>query len=80
MMLNPTLPPMAAPVTAFIEATVPSLLAHVPPAVGLANIVAEPWQIFVLPAIAAGSGLTTIVLDLEQPVDSEPVMVTVPAI
>jgi len=63
--------PAVTPVTtppAVIVATAGDALLHVPPAVALLNAVVEPTHTLVVPAMAAGSGLTVTVVVTAQPV------------
>ena len=60
--------PVATPVVEPIVATVVVPLLHVPPTVEVLNVVVAPWQILVVPVIAAGNGITVNVLTVKQPV------------
>jgi len=50
--------PVNIPLLAPIVPTVPGLLLQVPPGVKSLNPEIAPWQITIVPVIAAGSGLT----------------------
>ena len=59
--------PVTIPVTEPIVATDVTLLLHVPPGVAQLKFVVEPTQVAPGPVIAAGSGLTVIVVVAIQP-------------
>ena len=64
----PALTPDATPLKEPIVATAMLLLLHVPPIVASLSVVVLPTQTAVTPVIAAGSGLTVIIVVVRQPV------------
>jgi len=60
-------PPAAIPELLPMDATVVLLLLHVPPPDGSPNVVVRLTQMFVLPVIADGKGLTVTIAVVEHP-------------
>jgi hypothetical protein len=59
----PAFTPVITPLVELIEATAVLLLIHeTPPVVALLKLLVAPLQITVVPVIAAGTGLTVVIL------------------
>jgi hypothetical protein len=63
----PASTPVAMPLGLTV-ATLPVLLAHVPPAVASASVVVRPAHTVIVPVMVAGNGLTVITVVVMQPV------------
>lgn len=70
--------PTATPVVEPIVATDVVPLLHVPPTVEVLNVVDAPWQILVVPVMAAGNGITVNVFVVKQLLGSVYVIIVVP--
>ena len=68
MVAVPEVMPVTTPVEDPMVATPVALLLHVPPEVVLVNVVVKPTHTLVVPAIAAGFGLTVKLVTAIQPV------------
>ena len=71
MVAMPADMPQTVPAGGVLNDTAAPVLLHVPPGVASANKVHDPAHTCVAPVIAAGSGLTVIVVVVEQPAPKE---------
>jgi hypothetical protein len=75
----PAATPVITPVVGLMVSVAGQPLLQLPPVVAFVAVVVEPTQVARLPPIVAGNGLTVSVTELEQPVVSVHIIVTVPA-
>ena len=68
MLATPADTPQTMPVVLPAVATAVLLLAHVPPVVALVRVTQLPTHIVNVPVMAAGMGLTVMVVVVKQPV------------